>query len=88
MAQDFESNGARVTNSATTIYTSNSDDAVVGLRLANILTAAVTGDTPGGESFPEYDSTIDKDQIVKNSVVAGPITLNATITVEGNLVVV
>ena len=46
------------------------------------------GDTPGGESFPEYDSTIDKDQIVKNSVVAGPITLNATITVEGNLGVV
>ena len=46
------------------------------------------GDTPGGESFQEYDSTIDKDQIVKNSVVAGPITLNATITVEGNLVVV
>ena len=46
------------------------------------------GDTPCGESFPEYDSTIDKDQIVKNSVVAGPITLNATITVEGNLVVV
>ena len=32
------------------------------------------GDTPGGESFPEYDSTIDKNQIVKNSVVAGPIT--------------
>ena len=46
------------------------------------------GDTPRGESFPEYDSTIDKDQIVKNSVVAGPITINATITVEGNLVVV
>ena len=46
------------------------------------------GDTPGGESFPEYDSTIDKNQIVKNSVVAGPITINATIPVEGNLVVV
>ena len=46
------------------------------------------GDTPGGESFPEYDSTIDKNQIVINSVVAGPITINATVTVEGNLVVV
>ena len=45
-------------------------------------------DTQGGESFQEYDSTIDKNQIVKNSVVAGPITINATITVEGNLVVV
>ena len=46
------------------------------------------GDTPGGESFPENDSTIDKSQIVKNSVVAGPITINATLTVDGNLVVV
>ena len=46
------------------------------------------GDTPGGESFPENDSTIDRSQIVKNSVVAGPITINATVTVEGNLVVV
>ena len=24
------------------------------------------GDAPGGETFPEYDSTIDKNQIVKN----------------------
>ena len=37
MAQDFESNGAQITNSNTTIFTSNSDDAIVGLRLANIL---------------------------------------------------
>ena len=42
MAQDFESNGVQITNSATTIYASNSDDAVVGLRLANILTTTVT----------------------------------------------
>ena len=42
MAQDFESNGAQITNSNTTIFTSNSNDAVVGLRLANILTTAVT----------------------------------------------
>ena len=46
------------------------------------------GDPTVVESFPEYASTIDKNQIVKNSVVAGPITINATVTVEGNLVVV
>ena len=46
------------------------------------------GDTPWGESLPENDSTIDINQIVKNSVVAGPITINATVTVDGNLVVV
>ena len=44
MAQDFESTGILVTNSETTIYTSNSDDAIVGLRLANILTTAITID--------------------------------------------
>ena len=42
MAQDFESNGAQITNSNTTIFTSNSDDAIVGLRLANITTSTVT----------------------------------------------
>ena len=44
MAQDFESTGVLVTDSETTIYTSNSDDAIVGLRLANILTTAITMD--------------------------------------------
>ena len=44
MAQDFESTGILVTNSETTIYTSNSDDAIVGRRLANILTTAITMD--------------------------------------------
>ena len=44
MAQDFESTGVLVTDSETAIYTSNSDDAIVGLRLANILTTAITMD--------------------------------------------
>ena len=44
MAQDFESTGILVTDRETTIYTSNSDDAIVGLRLANILTTAITMD--------------------------------------------
>ena len=44
MAQDFESTFAHAIKSGsfTTLLTSNSDDAVVGLRLANILTTAVT----------------------------------------------
>tara|TARA_Y100001938_G_C7996060_1_gene382141 strand:+ start:597 stop:926 length:330 start_codon:yes stop_codon:yes gene_type:complete len=44
MAQDFESTGVLVTNSETTIRTGNSNDAIVGLRLANILTTAITMD--------------------------------------------
>jgi len=42
MAQDFERTGGQITNSATTILTANSDDAIVGCRLANITAAAVT----------------------------------------------
>ena len=44
MAQDFESTGILVTNSETAIRTGNSNDAIVGLRLANILTTAITMD--------------------------------------------
>ena len=53
MAQDFQSNGKRITNSATTIFTANSNDAVVGLRFANILTTTDTLDvfiTDAGDS--------------------------------------
>ena len=53
MAQDFESNGKRITSSDTLIYSSNSDDAIVGLRFANILTTTDTLDvliTDAGDS--------------------------------------
>ena len=42
MAQDFESDGGQITNSATTLLTADSDDAIVGLRLANVTATAVT----------------------------------------------
>ena len=41
MAQDFESNGAQITNSNTTIFTSNSDDAIVGITVANITSSQI-----------------------------------------------
>ena len=44
MAQDFEGAGIRVSNSETVLRTVDSDDAVVGIRVANITTAAVTVD--------------------------------------------
>ena len=46
------------------------------------------GDSPALENNPNPDSQIDETQTIKNAVVAGPITVAATITVEGNLVVV
>ena len=46
------------------------------------------GDSPALENIPNQDSQIDETQTIKNAVVAGPITVASTITVEGNLVVV
>ena len=43
MAQDFERvYKSQVTSSAHTLLTSNSDDALIGIRLTNITTAALT----------------------------------------------
>lgn len=42
MAQDFVRYSAQATNSAATIFTANSNDAVIGVRIANILTSAIT----------------------------------------------
>jgi len=42
MAQEFRSTGSQITNTATTLYTAAAYDAVIGLRLANILTTAIT----------------------------------------------
>ena len=41
MAPDFTSYAVQSTNSAGTIFTANSTDAVIGIRIANILTSAI-----------------------------------------------
>ena len=46
------------------------------------------GDAPAAENIPNHDSQIDETQVITSAVVAGPITVAAVITVEGNLVVV
>jgi len=43
MAQDFERHIARATNAAT-LFTSDSDDAIISIRIANITAGAVTAD--------------------------------------------
>ena len=45
MAQDFEkAYKSQVTDSAHTLFPSNSDDAIIGIRLTNITTSAITVD--------------------------------------------
>ena len=55
MAQDFTRHIARSTGTAgATIFTADSDDAVISLRLANIHSAAITADvfiTTGGNDY-------------------------------------
>ena len=41
MAQDFTRYAVQATNSAGTVFTANSNDAVIGIRIANILTSAI-----------------------------------------------
>jgi hypothetical protein len=40
------------------------------------------------EVIPEHDSTVDVNQIVGSAVVAGPITINAVVTITGTMVVI
>ena len=57
MAQDFESTGTQITNSETVLLTANSDDAIIGLRLANITASSVTVDIyidKGGAGTDRY----------------------------------
>ena len=42
MAQDFTRHAVQATTSNVTVFTSNSNDAVIGIRIANITAAAIT----------------------------------------------
>jgi hypothetical protein len=44
MAQDFVRYSAQATNSATTVFTANSNDAVIGIRVTNTTAAAIAID--------------------------------------------
>ena len=46
------------------------------------------GKAPPSEQIPEHDTEINDDQVVGNACVAGPITIGATITIIGNMVVI
>jgi len=42
---------------------------------------------PASEVIPEHDSTVDVNQIVGSAVLAGPVTINAVVTVTGYMVI-
>ena len=48
----------------------------------------IGGQTSPNEFIPNQSSTIDGTQTIESAVLAGPITIPATITVTGTLVIV
>ena len=48
----------------------------------------IGGQAAPNEFIPNQSSTIDGTQTIENAVLAGPITIPATVTVTGTLVIV
>ena len=46
------------------------------------------GSAPPSEQIPEHDSEVNDDQTIGSAVLAGPITIAATVTITGYMVVV
>ena len=46
------------------------------------------GNAPPSEQIPEHDVTVNDDQIIGSAVLAGPITIAATVTITGYVVIV
>lgn len=71
MAQDFERNIARnIGTTAVTIFTANSDDAVVGINLANTITSQVKVSVFVTNSSADY-------YLVKNAPIPASAALQA-----------
>ena len=46
------------------------------------------GSGPPSEQIPEHDSEVNDDQVIGSAVLAGPITIAATVTITGYVVIV
>ena len=46
------------------------------------------GNAPPSEQIPEHDVEINDDQTIGSAVLAGPITIAATVTITGYVVVI
>ena len=48
----------------------------------------IGGDAAADEFIDDHAATLDGTQVIESAVLAGPVTIAGTITVEGNLVIV
>jgi len=46
------------------------------------------GSAPPSEQIPEHDSEVNDDQTIGSAVLAGPITIAATVTITGYVVII
>ena len=46
------------------------------------------GSGPPSEQIPEHDSEVNDDQVIGSAVLAGPITIGATVTITGYVVII
>ena len=46
------------------------------------------GSGPPSEQIPEHDSEVNDDQVIGTAVLAGPITIAATVTITGYVVII
>jgi hypothetical protein len=46
------------------------------------------GSGPPSEQIPEHDSEVNDNQVIGSAVLAGPVTIAATVTITGYVVIV
>jgi hypothetical protein len=83
MAQDFVRYTAQATDSATTVFTANSNDAVIGIRVTNTTAAAITIDVFVTISGPT-DRYIAKDLSVPPASSVELVTGGAKFVMQNN----
>ena len=83
MAQDFVRYTAQATDSATTVFTANSNDAVIGIRVTNTTAAAITIDVFVTISGPT-DRYIAKDLSVPPASSIELVTGGAKFVMQNN----
>ena len=54
----------------------------------NIFDQEFIGDKPATETVYHHAGTLDKNMVLENAVLAGPVTFTQTVTVTGTLVIV
>jgi hypothetical protein len=54
----------------------------------NIFEQDFIGDKPATETVYHHAGTLDKNMVLENAVLAGPVTFTNTVTVTGTLVIV